>query len=206
MHRESFDHQRLWDRATRGDKQSLDRLIADKTRKGHNVAVWSKIHGYQERKARSLETLRSAVIAGEPTFDEYFLGNRNVENTQSGPLREHYNNIQLLIQHPELSPNEKAVFERKRDITIRLIYYDKSIKGNFARHNALLIGAGYRSLGRAEPNYFILSRKMALGEIVELKTLLDSKPQASQDAIKMYRHLHEGLRDLSPAYIPENWI
>lgn len=202
----SVDHQRLWDRATRGDKQSLDRLVADRTRKGNNVAVWSKIHGYQEKNGKSIEALRIAVAAGEPIFREFFLGNRTVENTQSGPLRDHYSNIQSLLQHPDVPPNEKAVFEKMRDVTIRLIYFDKNIKANFALQNAIIIRSGYRSLGMPEPNYSLLSRKECLGEILKFKASINFQLKAPQDAVKLYRYLHEGLQSLNPAYIPENWI
>ena len=86
-------HLSRWDKATRGSTLELNRIIAAKTRKGDNVVVWSKNGGYQSKVSSALRDLLRRIQAAEPTFQAYFLGDRTVSNTQTGPLRDYYNDL-----------------------------------------------------------------------------------------------------------------
>jgi hypothetical protein len=200
-------HLLLWDLASRGDKKTLDRLVAEKTRKGENVAVWSRLHGYVSgKRAEPLSDLRSRVTAADPTFDQYFKGDKTVSNTQVGELRSYYNDVQAMIQHPDLPAADRPALERKRDVTIRLIYFDKSIKGKFAGNHAALIDSGYRSLGLTPPNFATLSRKDILKAIDTYGTAVKAAASPSADALRLRTELENGLRDLQTKNVPESWI
>jgi hypothetical protein len=206
----AVDHLHLWDMATRGDKRAIDRTIADKTFKGEYVAVWSKVHGYVEKQApRPLVDLQRAVQAGEATFASHFKGDANVADPQSGPLRDHYNDVQALWQHPSLPVADRPRLEKRRDATIRLLYFDKSVKKNFARQHAGLIRDGYRGVGLTAPDFAALSRKKALESIAAFETAFRRTANSPPAARSLLIALTSGLRDLeagSPPQIPETWI
>jgi hypothetical protein len=166
-------HLTLWDRATRGDKKSIDRLIAEKTRKGENVAVWSRLHGYMDGNAlEPVSVLQARVAAAEPTFKTYFNGDRTVGNPQTGELRDYYNNVQSLLQHADLPAPDRPAVQQKRDVTIRLIYFEHGVKTNFVRTHAPLIERGYRALGLNPPDFAKLNRKDTLQAIERLRRRL----------------------------------
>ena len=101
------------------------------------------------------------------------------------------------------------IHKEKREATIRLIYFDKKIKGNFVKHHADALKNGYGALGQSVPNYAQLSRKECLNRIKDFiratNSLSATSPNAD-DADSLRRLLTEGLRDLKPSIIPANWI
>lgn len=200
-------HLSRWDSATRGDKASLDRAIAEGTRKGENVAVWSAQLGYVDgNPPQPIDDLRRAVSGNEGTFMDFQSGARKVEDTQSGPLREYYNQVQRLLQHPELPASERPALEARRDSTIRLIYYSKTVAGKFNEAHGPAIRDGFSSLGMAVPDFKALSRADAMAQVQAFEQKLastDPKPAAAQRLLPL---LTEGLRDLKPSRIPEGWV
>ncbi len=201
-------HEARWERATRGrDPGALDRDLFLGTRKGENVAVWNRTDGYQSANPpRSLVQLRTAVETRQPDFDAFFRGDRNVEDTQSGPLREYYSAVQALLGSRELPAAERPRLEAARDQTIRLIFYDARIKGKFQQAHTAAIREGFAAVGLPAPDFSRLSRREALAKIAEFERALaerNPKPGAAQALLPL---LTEGLRDLSPSRIPANWV
>ncbi|MBL8911375.1 MAG: LysM peptidoglycan-binding domain-containing protein [Archangium sp.] len=200
-------HLSRWDTATRGTKEGLTRELAAGTRKGENVAVWSKEHGYLDGNARApLADLQATVTRGQATFDRFSSGAEKVVDSQTGPLREHYNDVQRLLQHPELPAGERSALEARRDSTIRLLYYSKTVAGNFANGYSAQIKSGFESLGMAVPDFKSLSRADALAKITEFETKLGAtspKPAAANTLLPL---LTEGLRDLKASRVPETWV
>jgi hypothetical protein len=203
-------HQARWDTATRGDAESIDRnVIANRgIRKGDNVAVWSETAGYNDGETvrTPVSTMQARVDQGQNAYDQFFSGERSVQDTQSGPLRSHYNNIQSLRQHPDLPADQRAPIDAMRDSTIRLIYFDKHVKHKFQDHHADKIQAGYSAMGMTAPDFSALSRKDAMEQISAFESAVNANPNAPQAAQDLLPHLTSGLRDLSAAYIPETWI
>lgn len=197
-------HLSRWDKATRGDVVGLKRSIVEKTRKGKNVAVWSKKFGYQKKGSTALGDLVRRIVSFEITYKEYFLGNKVVTNTQSGPLREYYNDLQELVGHSLSTPTQLNIYQPRLAQTIRLIYYNKSVKAKFLQHYSTKIGAAYKSLGKTLPNYNSLDRKETLREISKYEAFVKVKPTPEVDAVKGL--LTSGLRDLSSLLIPDNWV
>jgi len=200
-------HLARWDRATRGEASTLDRNVAQGTRKGDNVATWSVDEGYNNGEPpRSYSDVREDFDWSRPDYNQFFSGAENVENTQSGPLRDHYNNTQRLIQHRDLPENERAQLSAHRDSTIRLIYYSKSVAPNFQAHHQQSIREGFRSVGMTAPDFSKLSRMDALAQISAFEnkvTGMGTPPAAAQTLLPL---LTDGLRDLNSSIIPSTWI
>jgi len=85
---------------------------AKNTRKGANVTVWSRLYGTEEEVVESIQTLRSRVAAGERVFRDFLEGDKLVTSTDSGPLRDYYNDVQALLQHMDLTEAERPTLER----------------------------------------------------------------------------------------------
>jgi hypothetical protein len=199
----ALDHLRLWDRATRGPRQRIDRLIAKNTRRGENVAVWSRLYGLQTGVIESVEALRARIAAGAGTFEAFFAGESIVTDHQSGPLRQFYDTIQSLLQHEELPAAERHAFELKAAMTIRLIYFD-AIRVAFSTHNRSAIASGYAALDLPAPDFSRLDRKQALAAIDAF--VAKAGPKSPEAVTRLRPLLVDGLRNLSGRYIPENWI
>jgi len=196
-------HLRIWDTQTRRNPQRLNRDAAKRTRKGENVAVWSRTFGKEEGVVMDIATLRANEVAGRTTYQDFFAGNQIVAQTDSGPLRDYYNTVQALLNHSDLQAAERPALETKRDTTIRLIFYQKEIRKKFQSTHAAAITAGYQAVGLPVPNFATLDRKQALGVIQDFKAKVGSSAPA---AATTCRRLVEGLRDLDPRIIPTTWI
>lgn len=201
-------HMSRWDVATRGDKNALTLALAAGTRKGENVAVWSEAHGYLDgRPPEAIATVRARVAAGEPTFIGHFSGDQAVTDTQSGPLRSHYNDVQAALQHTDLPPSERPALELRMEQAIRLLYFTKTVAPNFQRHHAASIAAGYSALGLTPPDFSRLSRKDALGAAAAFERKVNELGAGAPAAARsLLGALTSGLRDLHPAAIPPTWI
>ncbi len=200
-------HLSRWDTATRGTKETLSRDLAAGTRKGENVAVWSKEHGYMDGSAPApLAEVRDTVTRGQATFDRFSSGAEKVADPQTGPLRAHYNDVQRLLQHPELPASERAALENRRDATIRLLYYSKTVAGNFQNAHGAQVKSGFEALGLSVPDFKSLSRADALGKIAEFEAKLASANPAPAEAQRLLPLLTDGLRDLKATRIPETWV
>ncbi len=196
-------HIRLWDSATRGNQKQIDRLVAKNTPYGDNVAVWSRYSGFATGVAEPTDTLLERVLAGENTFQSFFVGDNVVVSHQQGPLRQYYNNLQALLQSPGLSAAQRSVWEPRLQVTIRLIYFD-TIRARFQQTYASQIAAGYASVGLPVPNFSVMDRKSALASVAAFEAkLAQSAPAAATQLRPM---LTDGLRALGDVYIPSNWM
>lgn len=197
-------HLSIWNKATKGNKIALERDIAANTRKGKNVAVWSKHFGYQSKKSTAIADLVNRIVAAEQTYLTFFSGAANVQSPQRGPLRDYYNDLQELIGHPLATPVQLNRYQPRIHATIRLLYFDKSIKKKFSRAHAGDLNKAYGELGLPKPAYAELSRKACLDEIKKVEQT--ASPHSSSTVTKVRDLLIHGLKNLEPDYIPENWI
>ena len=83
-------HLQMWERATRGPRERIDRLVAKDTNRGQNVVVWSRFYGLQTGVVESIDELRSRVASGATVFDSCFSGDQITTDHQAGPLRQYY--------------------------------------------------------------------------------------------------------------------
>jgi len=200
-------HMNRWADAMRENRFELNRAIATNTRKGKSVAVWSKRFGYQARPATDINSLKGRIQRAENSYYvEYFNGTRAVTNTQSGPLRDYYNDIQALTNHPQASFGEIADYLDRIKTTIRLIYFTKSIRKKFYQLHAKLIKTGYEKLGLKAPVFSKLSRKECMKSINNFLLKYETKKEKQPELIKLKDELTNGLRDLEESHIPANWV
>jgi hypothetical protein len=207
-HSGATTHMSRWDAATRGDKNALTLALAAGTRKGENVAVWSEAHGYLDgRPPESIAAVQARVTAGEPTYAGHFQGDHAVADTQNGPLRRYYNDVQAALQHTGLPAAERPALELRKEQTIRLLYFTKTVAPNFQKHHAASIAAGYSAVGMTPPDFSTLSRKDALAQIAAFEAKVGQLGASAPAAARsLLGPLTSGLRDLNPAAIPPTWI
>jgi hypothetical protein len=198
------NHLALWDRATRGRVKSVDRLIARGTRKGADVVVWSFLRGLATGEVNTIAELRARFAAAHATYESYFEGDAIVVDTGAGPLRDYYELLQAILRHVDLPDSDRPSFEKRRDVTIRLIFYDASVKGNFGRAYRSVIGPGYEALGMAPPDFARMTRKEALASISVFEEKADANRNEAVEKLRPY--LVEGLLQLSERYIPVSWV
>lgn len=197
----AMTHMKLWEKATEGkDPATIDRNVAKGTHKGDNVATWDKKKGYRGGQPVTLDDARRAVEELEPDFQDFFLGYREVEDPQTGPLRDYYNAVQRLVGHPEVDGGTRATLESQRDTTIRLLFYGL-VRAKFSAAHGAPLKAGYDDAKLALPAYGTLPRGKALAAIEQLAAAGGRAP--AQEALRL---LQKGLRDLDPSVIPATWI
>jgi hypothetical protein len=197
-------HLRLWERATRGPGTQLHRANANSTRKGTNVTIWSRQYGMETVSMDPIDTLRAYEAADRHVFQEFFDGEQAVASTDSGPLRDYYNEVQALLNHPELPASERPSLEKRRETTVRLIFYLSEVRGRFQEAYASVLKAGYAAAKLDSPNFALLSRKQAIQAIRDFQGKAGvNPPPAARQALDL---LSAGLRDLEARLIPANWI
>jgi hypothetical protein len=199
-------HEALWERATRGAAGDLDRSIAEGTRKGDHVVVWTADGGYKDAgSSRPLDALRVDVAYFEPLYELYVNGDMTVDNPQTGQLRDYYDALQALLSHPDLPAEERAPLEEKRDRTIRLLYYGATVAPRFTASYWDDIRKGYASIGSLAPDFSALPRREAVAQIESFVERAKA-PNAPAPARELADLLKRGLRDLEPAVIPNGWV
>jgi hypothetical protein len=195
-----------WERGTRGNATTLDRDAARNTRKGEYVAVWTSSKGYDNgREISALEVDRASYDATASVVPGYRSGDSAVDNPQTGPLRQHYNNIQRLLGRTDLPADQRPQLEAERDFVIRLLFYH-NVGKFFQTTYAQDIQAGFGELGLQAPDFSTLSRKEALVLIELFQTKLGENPGASDATKALGERLNAALVELSPAAVPEAWI
>jgi LysM repeat protein len=200
-------HEQLWEAATRGRRDDLDRAIAGRAAGGESVAVWTVTGGYQDgQPPRPLEDVKSAFERQEPTFDRYFRGEEMMTSPQSGALRDYYNALQAYLQHPDLPADARPALEAKRDVTIRLIYYAATVAKKFALHYADAIRTGFAALGLPAPDFATLSRRDALAHVSTFEGRVRAASPPPESAASLLPALTEGLVALDPSVIPDAWV
>lgn len=201
----AITHLTRWEKASRGkNPDAVRRELADGTRKGENVVVWTTTRGYQALGAQStLEERQNSYQASQNIVAEFMAGTQEVTNSQTGPLRDHYNAIQHLLQRTDLPAEQRPVLEAERDTVIRLLYYS-NVRTRFTQTHATALREGYAAVGLEQPDYSRLSRKEAMDAIQAFDAARAGKNDPAAD--RLFILLSEGLRDLSPRLVPPAWI
>ncbi len=198
----AMDHMERWEGATEAGKDAsgVDPSLARGKRKAENVSTWNKTDGYQGDKPMSKWEIESALRSEEPMFQSYFSGQEEVENAQTGPLRNHYNLVQRALSHPEMDSGRIPELETRRDVTIRLLYF-KLISGKFGAHYASQLESGAAAAGVTLPAFGQIGRRETLDFIDALAAAGGDSSTAT--AVDL---LQRGLRDLGVDVIPTSWV
>ena len=198
----AMDHMTRWERATdKGDDPGgVDPGIARGLRKAENVSTWNSVDGYQGDKPMSVYELQRELSARETVYQSHFDGQQEVADSQTGPLRDYYNLVQRALANPEFPSGEVQELERRRDVTIRLLYFGL-ISTKFQEHYSGQLRAGIRAAGLSVPDFHQLGRKGSLDFITELAAA--GGDSATATALDL---LQRGLRDLTEDVIPTSWV
>lgn len=200
----SAAHLDRWERATRGRAESLDPSIAAKTRKGENISTWTEGNGHRSgQDVVALDDARRAYQGTARDAQRFMSGEEAVADPQTGPLRDHYNNIQTMLRSNALPAAERGPLELERDRTLRGLYYSKTVAPAFATEYRDALAAGYRAAGQTPPDFGALSRRDALSEI---KRFEQSAPAQRGPEVERTLQLLRGLRDLDRRVIPNDWV
>lgn len=196
-----------WESGTRGlGNDSLKRDVAEHTRKGENVAVWSEAKGYDNGDPlRPIATDRASYTTSSAVVPGFLDGSQTQASTQSGPLRSHYNDIQRMLSRPDLPAAERTQLETERDQVIRLIYYG-NVSSFFSLVHGPAIEQGFSDLGLETPDFSKLSRAEGMAKVKEFSDKLAATENPSESATYLGTLLESGLRDLSSEHVPESWI
>lgn len=199
-------HLARWERATRGHREPVDRQVALGTRKGEFVAVWTEGAGYQSgTPAVPLAQAEARYLQTADLVPLYLSGERKVEDPQQGPLRTHYARIQHLLGRRDLAPDTKARLSVERGQVARLLFFDR-VKDLFLASYGGEIDRAHQSLGLAPPDLRRADRADSLVVIRRYQEVLSAQGHSTPEQERVQTLLTEGLRDLSPAWIPETWI
>ncbi len=196
-------HLRAWDKATRGDVDSLPPGTFKGLEKHKNVATWSVKNGYLiPGGLEKREVVQKRVDDFKPNFDQIFEGSKA---TGEAALRPFYNDLQNLKGRPETTAAEAKAFDKQIETTFRLMKYDK-VKVNFQKDHGAEVKKAATALGLNTPNFGTLSRKDALAKIAEFEKAAKG-PTVSAETKEAVRKLTEGLRDLTDtSVIPRNTL
>ncbi len=201
-------HQAAWERTTRGAGVDIDQTAANLlqrgVRKAENLDV-AVVGRDIPLSGQSMAQLYELVRSNEATFERFFQGQEEVTNSQQGPLRTYYNQLQALLQQPGLSNIERTELEARRDQTIRTLFYNSHIRGHFQEQYGDAIRQGYAALGLPAPNFSRLSREDALESIRSIRDHISGLRDTPAPARDML-YILNGLWNLDAQTIPENWI
>lgn len=153
-----------------------------------------------------IEALRAALSDLEPVFERCFRGAEEVTDPKRGPLRDYYNVLKALLQHPSLPGQDRGALERKRGQTIRLIKYRSTVAPRFAARYAKVIRKGFSAVGLPVPDFASLSRAEALEHIEALNQRIRGPETLPADTAVLLPPLIEGLRELRSSVIPDAWV
>jgi hypothetical protein len=195
------EHQARWESVSRGRSEKMTRAHAKEKRKDYKTVIWTLTKGFDDgRKPEKIDVVRSRAVAGDPIFNDYFTGKKVASSPSEADLREHYNNVRDLVQHSDVKEPEKGQMKLRRDQTLLLLYWSKSVAPGFAKANKLLIEDGYQEAGEKKvPDYGAMDRKAALAEIDRFLKATDTSTSAR---VKELRAALIKLRDLDLSNMP----
>ena len=198
-------HQKAWEQATRGTRETINREMFQGMRKGENVTVWTKTHGFDDGKPpATLDEMRSNRSQHESEFQSAWDGTTQIADAQRGPVRDYYSATQRMIQHPDTPPAERKTLEEQRDQTIRLLFYGP-VSRRFGETYDAKIDAGYRAVGMTPPDFKTMNRGQALASIRDFEAKLaaaNPKPAATTTLAPILRDFAQ----LKASLIPDTWV
>jgi hypothetical protein len=198
----AMDHMGAWEKATETGKDAagVDPELAGRFRKGKYVATWNTTDGYQGGEKMDYYDLNEQLIGMEPVFQRHFSGAEEVDSPQTGILRTYYGYVQRGISHPEVPPARRRDLIARRDLTIRLLYFNV-VSTKFQAQHQQTLETGFGDAGLSLPNLGELSRDGLRKLLEDLKAAGGST--ATQRVVDL---LQRGLWELSNDLIPTVWI
>jgi hypothetical protein len=168
--------------------------------------VWTVTKGYDNGQVRGpIENDRTTYETSRAVVPAFVSGETPVESAQTGPLREHYNNVQRLLSRSDLPAADRPALEQERDLVIRVLYW-KNVGTMFQQTYSTDIAQAFGEAGLPAPNFSQLSRKDALAKVAELEAKVQANPATSARTKAFVTRMHSALVDLAPSAVPAAWL
>mgnify|MGYP001090094170 CR=1 FL=1 len=191
-------HLQAWEARTRG------RAAHDPARGTPGVATWSERSGIREPGV-TLEGLKQAAAEADRRFSAHFSGEIRVSTPHDRGAEDDYAAYRRLASHPNLSKEERATYEQKAEILLRVRFYESSIRGELDKAHGPELARAFRAVGLPPVDFAKLSRREALEAIDRFERRLATMPTRTPDLDRAAAVLH-GVRMLDPKVIPQGWV
>ncbi len=178
-----------WEKATRGDVDTLKPEAFNGTNKAENIATWTLKNGYVVAGGKE----KPEIVKGRiDTFQnderaKYMSG----EKTSATSLQAYYTDLQDLANRPTTSAADKTALQAEIEVMVRLRHY-KSIAPKFDAANKAALKDGFEAVGMKTPNFGKLTRAEAMKKIGELETKVNATspaPAAATEALRLLKGL-----------------
>jgi hypothetical protein len=195
-------HIAKWEKETRGAKtlQADDGLGKSALWTRDAAEASADKNGYirNDPAKANLDTLKDSFYGLSLDALEQFRGNTPINKNV---LNQAYGLIQMMLAHPRLTDDDRAVLVVWRDTLLRFRYYEK-VSAAFASTYASQIKAAYDAIKRRMPNYATISRAALRAE----KEAFEALMATNADAKAFYDTYLQPFWKMDPALIPETWI
>jgi hypothetical protein len=202
----AMPHLSAWEQATRGRGTDVASAAEGLVRRGVRKADHIDARSIDaDRVRRPLAELREEAARLEGDFERAFRGDARIVDPQQGPVRDYYDALQRLLQHPDLPAAEHEALSARRDQTIRMLFYEASVRGRFQETHGAELSAAFRSLGLEPVDFSRLGRGDAMAAIGAYRARMESRGEPSSAAARGLELLN-GLWNLDPRTVPQAWI
>ncbi len=187
-----------WEAATRGRTSTLgDRFVA-----AHGAATAWSLNGGIANAGKTLEERRGLVVDADRHFDAFLSGDRRITDPHQPDADRAYGAYRMLAAHSSALPAERSRASLRADQMLRLRFYEKGVRTEFAQKHGAAIARVFERLGLPRADFSELSRKEAL-EVV--RAFRERAGGNSDPEVARVRHHLDGLAELSPNVIPTGW-
>lgn len=181
-----------WQAATLGRGQ-----ISEATVRAHPGAIaWSEGVGFVDDGV-DLAKLQRAKVEADARFDDYVSGKTQVSDPHEARIHDDYATYQRLAARGDKTAAQRA------DQLLRIRFYEKSVRGEFAKRYGNEVGEAFRSLGLPAPDFSKLSRSEALAAIEQFRNAAGAPPRS--DVAEAWTTL-DRFRSLNPSFVKTDWI
>lgn len=163
-------------------------------------SVWNS-GTYRGGEPEKVADAVARVDGQEALFKAYFDGTRADKDGHSGPLTDYYRLVVRVAGRGGLPAADKTRLRQRVKVALRLRFY-AHVRQHFIDTHGADIKAGYDEAKVTMPDYTSLSRHDAITAIAALEAA-DSKGTAAMKALRLMK---DGLHQLDPAIIREEWI
>lgn len=181
-----------WQSATLGRRDT----IAESTVRAHpGVLAWS-VGGDLVDDGADLAKLQAAKEQADARFDGYLSGRSAVHDPHEPRIHDDYATYQRLAARGDSRAADRAA------TLLRVRFYEKSVRGEFASRYGGQLGEAFRSLGLPSPDFSKLSREEALAQIETFREAAGAPPRS--DVAEAWTILDRFAR-LDPAFVKTEW-
>jgi hypothetical protein len=187
-----------WEGATRGRADRLgERFVAM-----HGTATAWSLGGGIANAGFTIEERRAFVVEADRLFATFRSGERPIKDPHLADADRAYGAYRMLAAHSGATPAERVMAAARADDMLRLRFYERGVRAQFAQKHGAAIDSAFDALGLPRADFGTLSRKDALAVIAAFRDALVARPVAN--VVHVARVL-DGLAELRPTVIEAGW-